>query len=306
MATRPTRRSSAHEEAVARRLALLGAELAAVRGQDRAPLTGPDTDPDTHTRIRPGRDEPVGWAESSWDGSGEVDVGEVPLPGRHSSRRPSALASVLPLGVRGRLALGPAQLAVVALLVVVGLVATAWWLLRGRPTEVAVPTQPVPASTLVDLGSSGAPSADPTATSSTVTVDVAGKVRRPGIAVLRTGDRVVDALEAAGGARPGVDLTDLNLARVLVDGEQILVGVQPPAGVAASVPGGTSPVTTLVNLNTADQVALESLPEVGPVTAQAILAWRTDNGAFTAVDQLLDVDGIGEATLAKLTPFVTL
>ena len=93
---------------------------------------------------------------------------------------------------------------------------------------------------------------------------------------------------------------------MLVDGEQILVGVQPPAGVAAGVPGGTSPVATLVNLNTADQVALESLPEVGPVTAQAILAWRTDNGAFTAVDQLLDVDGIGEATLAKLTPFVTL
>jgi competence protein ComEA len=310
MATRPPRRSSAHEEAVARRLALLGAELAAVRGEDRAPLTGPDTstDPhtDTHTRIRPGR-ERVGWAESSWDEAVETpDVGEVPLPGRHSSRRPSALASVLPRGVRGRLALGPSQLAVVALLVVVGLVATGWWLLRSRPSEVAVPTQPVPARTLVDLGSPGGPSAGATTTSSTVTVDVAGRVRRPGIAVLRTGDRVVDALEAAGGARAGVDLTGLNLARVLVDGEQILVGVQPPAGVAASVPGGTSPVATLVNLNTADQVALESLPEVGPVTAQAILAWRTDNGAFTAVDQLLDVDGIGEATLAKLTPFVTL
>ena len=310
MATRPTRRSSAHEEAVARRLALLGAELAAVRGEDRAPPTDPDTYPgtypDTHTRIRPGR-EPAGWADSSWDASGEApDAGEVPLPGRHSSRRPSALASMLPLGVRGRLALGPAQLAVVALLVVVGLVVTAWWLLRGRPSEMAVPTQPVPASTLVDLGSSGEPSADPTATSSTVTVDVAGKVRRPGIAVLPTGDRVVDALKAAGGARAGVDLTGLNLARVLVDGEQILVGVPAPAGVAASVPGGTSPVATLVNLNTADQVALESLPEVGPVTAQAILTWRTENGAFTAVDQLLDVDGIGEATLAKLTPFVTL
>jgi len=293
MAGRPTRRSSAHEEAAARRLALLGAELAAVRGEDRAPLT----DPDTHTRIRPGR-EPAEWTEP--------DVAEVPLPGRHSSRRPSALASLMPSGVRGRLALGPAQLAVVALLVVVGLVAAGWWLLRGRPTELAVPTQPVPASTLVDVGLSGGPSAEATTPSSTVTVDVAGKVRRPGIAVLRTGDRVVDALKAAGGARPGVDLTGLNLARVLVDGEQILVGVQPPAGVAAGVPGGTSPVAALVNLNTADQVALESLPEVGPVTAQAILAWRTDNGAFTAVDQLLDVDGIGEATLAKLTPFVTL
>ena len=89
---------------------------------------------------------------------------------------------------------------------------------------------------------------------------------------------------------------------MLVDGEQILVGVTAARGVAAATSGTTSPVATLVNLNTADQVALESLPDVGPVTAQAILAWRTENGAFTAVDQLLDVDGIGEATLAKLTP----
>ena len=137
-------------------------------------------------------------------------------------------------------------------------------------------------------------------------MDVAGKVRRPGIAVLDTGSRVVDALEAAGGARAGVDLTDLNLARVLVDGEQILVGVAAPSGVAATMTGGTSPVSSLVNLNTADQVALESLPEVGPVTAQSILDWRTEHGAFTSVDQLLDVDGIGEVTLAKLAPYVTL
>ena len=117
---------------------------------------------------------------------------------------------------------------------------------------------------------------------------------------------IYDALEAAGGARSGVDLTSLNLARPVVDGEQILVGVAPVAGVAGTldspVPGGA----VLVNLNTADQVALESLPDVGPVTAQSILAWRSEHGAFTAVDQLLDVDGIGEVTLAKLTPYVTL
>ena len=124
--------------------------------------------------------------------------------------------------------------------------------------------------------------------------------------MLDAGSRVVDALEAAGGARAGVDLTDLNLARVLVDGEQILVGVAAPSGVAATMTGGTSPVSDLVNLNTADQVALESLPEVGPVTAQSILAWRTEHGAFTSVDQLLDVDGIGEVTLAELAPYVTL
>ncbi len=138
-------------------------------------------------------------------------------------------------------------------------------------------------------------------------VDVAGRVRRPGIAVLDAGSRVVDALEAAGGARRGVDLSSLNLARVLVDGEQILVGVDAPGGVAARVPpppGGVA-AAALVNLNTADQTQLEALPEVGPVTAQAIIGWRDAHGGFTAVDQLLDVDGIGEATLNQIAPLVT-
>ena len=94
---------------------------------------------------------------------------------------------------------------------------------------------------------------------------------------------MVDALRAAGGARPGVDLGGLNLAQVLTDGEQIVVGGparRPPVRRAAP-PG--HPSAGLVNLNTADQTALESLPEVGPVTAQAIIAWRTEHGGFTAV-----------------------
>jgi competence protein ComEA len=118
---------------------------------------------------------------------------------------------------------------------------------------------------------------------------------------------VIDALEAAGGARPGVDLTALNLARLLVDGEQIVVGIAAQTAVA----GATEPIapdaTTgpLVNLNTADQALLETLPDVGPVTAEAIVAWRTEHGGFTAIDELLEVDGIGDATLAELTPHVT-
>jgi competence protein ComEA len=268
MGSRPARRSAAHEAAVARRLELLGAELAGFRGDDES----------THTRVRPGR-VPA-----------PMVVPAVPVPGRHASR--------------GRLTLGPAQLAVVATLVLAGLVAGTWWLLGGRSAEVAVPPAPSATGDLVSLGPSEAASTGQ-ATGS-VTVDVAGRVRRPGIAVLDAGSRVVDALKAAGGARGGVDLTDLNLARVLVDGEQILVGVEPPAGVAAGVSGSTAPSANLVNLNTADQVALESLPEVGPVTAQSILTYRTEHGAFTSVDQLLDVDGIGEATLAQLTPYVTL
>ena len=147
--------------------------------------------------------------------------------------------------------------------------------------------------------------ADP-ATAGSVTVDVAGKVRRPGIAVLDPGSRVVDALKAAGGARGGVDLSGLNLARVLVDGEQILVGEPAPVGLAASaVPSAGAPGGPLVNLNTASEAELEALPEVGPVTAQAILAWRTEHGGFTSVDELLEVDGIGDATLGQLAPYVT-
>jgi competence protein ComEA len=276
MGSRP-RRSAAHEQAVARRLELLGAELAGFRG-----TAAPTEDPEElgHTRVRPGREAYIA-----------PQPRVVPTPGRHASR--------------GRLALGPAQLAVVGALVLAALVAGAWWLLGGRSVEVAAPPAPAP-SDLVSPAETGAPTASAEAAGGTVTVDVAGKVRRPGIAVLDSGSRVVDALKAAGGARVGVDLTGLNLARVLVDGEQIVVGEDPPTGVAAGVSGSTTPSTSMVNLNTADQVALESLPEVGPVTAQAILAYRSEHGAFTSVDQLLDVDGIGEATLAQITPYVTL
>jgi competence protein ComEA len=119
---------------------------------------------------------------------------------------------------------------------------------------------------------------------------------------------VVDALEAAGGPRPGVDLTGLNLARVLVDGEQVVVGVAAPSGAAAdAVPpsGGPSGPATLVNLNTATEAELDNLPDVGPVTAASILQWRDQHGGFTSVDELLEVDGIGEVTLGKLAPYVT-
>ncbi|UUZ58485.1 ComEA family DNA-binding protein [Nocardioides sp. B-3] len=98
------------------------------------------------------------------------------------------------------------------------------------------------------------------------------------------------------------------LARPLVDGEQIPVGVPVPTGVVGSLgatpgPGQAGP---LVNLNSADLAALETLPGVGPVTAGAIVAWRTEHGGFTAVEELLEVDGIGDATLAEIAPHVTI
>jgi competence protein ComEA len=202
---------------------------------------------------------------------------------------------------------------VVAVLAVAGLALTCWWLVRGAGHEVAAPTAlttPHAALATPDAGGPGAVAAGtgPSAGGKArVVVDVTGKVRHPGIAVLHQGARVVDALRAAGGVRPGVDLGGLNLARVLADGEQVVVGRPTAAGPvpsASSVSG--TPVTSLVDLNTADETTLESLPEVGPVTAQAIIAWRGQHGGFSSVDQLLDVDGIGDATLAKLTPYVTI
>jgi competence protein ComEA len=224
---------------------------------------------------------------------------------------------VLPPTLRGRVALGPAQVAVLAVLVALGLAVACWWVVRGGAEAVVAPVVPTPAAVLVSPagtpsgGTGGAPVVDAGATpvagtGGSVTVDVAGKVRHPGIAVLDAGSRVVDALEAAGGARPGVDLSGLNLARVLVDGEQVVVGVPAPAdpvASAASSPG--APPGPLVNLNTATQPELEALPEVGPVTAQSILGWRSEHGGFTSVDELLEVDGFGDATLDQLAPYVT-
>jgi competence protein ComEA len=138
----------------------------------------------------------------------------------------------------------------------------------------------------------------------TVVVDVAGLVHRPGIVELSAGSRVVDALRAAGGAKRHADLIGLNLARPLVDGEQVVVGVDVPVpGSATSAPtSGLAPVS--INLNTATTEELETLPGIGPVTAAAILQWRDEHGGFTTVDELLEVSGIGPATMADIEPLV--
>jgi competence protein ComEA len=128
------------------------------------------------------------------------------------------------------------------------------------------------------------------------------------VVTLPAGSRVLDALHAAGGARrPRRDLDALNLARVLTDGEQIVVGAAGPAApVAASAAAGQPAGGSLVDINTATAEQLEALPDVGPVTAQKIIEWRTAHGSFTSVDELMEVDGIGEKTLADMAPYVTL
>jgi competence protein ComEA len=132
---------------------------------------------------------------------------------------------------------------------------------------------------------------------------------------LAPGARVGDAVTAAGGATKAADLAAVNLARLVVDGEQIRVpkpGEAMPAAPGAPAPGGGQaggPVARAggqVSLNSADLAALDSLPGVGPVLAQRILDWRAEHGRFTSVDELGEVSGIGEKLLAQLRPKVTL
>jgi competence protein ComEA len=165
-----------------------------------------------------------------------------------------------------------------------------------------------PASELLDV--SVTPALPPSATAEPVpdvVVHVVGRVRRPGVVVLPAGSRVVDALSAAGGSRPGTSLTSVNLARVLVDGEQVRVGLPPDPALQAAEPppgpgggpAGSAPVTP-IDLNQADLAALDTLPGIGPVLAQRIVDWREQNGPFASVDQLLEVSGIGPSVLADL------
>lgn len=157
-----------------------------------------------------------------------------------------------------------------------------------------------------------------------VYVHVVGRVRSPGVVTVPAGARVEQAIEGAGGARSGADLSQVNLARPVVDGEQVVVpregataapaataatgaaGAPPAPGGAsgASAPGGGG-VVAPVDLNAADQATLESLPGVGPVLAARIIEWRTTNGRFTTVEELDEVSGIGEKLYAQISPKVT-
>lgn len=132
-------------------------------------------------------------------------------------------------------------------------------------------------------------------------VHILGAVERPGLYELREGDRAIDAVAAAGGFLDTADQTQLNLARVVVDGEQIVVPVLGEAPVAT--PGETA--SGKVNINTADEAALDVLPRVGPAMAARIIAWREANGRFTAVEDLLNVAGIGDKTFEELRDLVT-
>lgn len=221
----------------------------------------------------------------------------------------------------GRAALvGPgfirAHVTVVTVLVLLGLVGAGWALFRARPVAVTAPGAAVPVSTVAPGAPGGPASATAAATPgpAQIVVHVVGAVRRPGLVELADGARVQDALDAAGGltrdARPG----RLNLAQLLADGQQMVIGTArnpgsevrdqaaPPAATAGSSAGPRG--TAVLDLNRAGPTELEQLPGVGPVTAAAIVAWRTQHGRFSTVAELQQVDGIGPKTYAQIAPHV--
>lgn len=231
----------------------------------------------------------------------------IAAPGRRPGRLAASAARWLPTSWQGA-RLDPGRPGALALLITAAVAAVlaavgVWW---EAPRAEPVPSLPA----MVDA--TGAPSgaaappgpAPTTGPASPLVVAVAGRVARPGLVQVPVGARVADVLAAAGGPLPGTDLAGVNLARKVSDGEQVAVGVPGATDAAAPPPtapgpGGAAPGGPL-DLNAATVEQLDALPGVGPVTAQRIVEWRTRNGRFASVDQLREVEGIGERRLGQL------
>jgi competence protein ComEA len=183
------------------------------------------------------------------------------------------------------------QILTVAALLVVALVLGSRFLLRsGSAAPAASPA--VPAETT------------PAAPAPRLFVDVVGAVRRPGLYRLSQGARIADALERAGGATGKADLEQVNLAAPLADGEQVVVPRRLASSAQAPAASGSPGTAGPVHLSTATLEQLDALPGVGPVTAQKILDYRAQHGAFTSVDELDAIPGIGPAHLDQLRGLV--
>jgi competence protein ComEA len=218
------------------------------------------------------------------------------------------VADRLPLWAASRFALSPARVLGVAVGVVGVALATILFLHhRSAGDAVAYPTSVgSPAMAVADPQ----PSVDPADAAGSIVVDVGGRVRKPGLVTLPAGARVADALAAAGGPLHRREVATLDLAARVTDGQLLLVGVPAAASDAGSsgddpggdASGGTPPI---VDLDSATLDELETLPGVGPVTAQKIIDWRSAHSGFTTVAQLQQVPGIGPARYAELSPLVT-
>ncbi len=149
-------------------------------------------------------------------------------------------------------------------------------------------------------GSTSTSAAPPPPTAGPLLVHVVGAVTHPGVYELATGARARDAVTAAGGATRRAVLEGLNLAAPVADGEQVVVPVKGQASHAPATPSRPA----IVRLNQADEAALDTLPGVGPATAQRIIAWRDEHGPFGSVEDLLDVPGIGESKLGAMRELI--
>jgi competence protein ComEA len=193
-----------------------------------------------------------------------------------------------------------AAVAAVALVIVGSL-----WYGRSRSSPVAL--QPLPAAGAARGAALPSPSPSP----ATLVVDVTGLVHHPGVYEFHQGDRVIDAIRRAGGARRGADLTSINPAALLTDAEQIVVGRSGGTGPVSAIgsgggsAGGASGAGAIVNINTATLDQLETLPGIGPSLGQRIIDYRTQHGPFRSVNDLLNVSGIGEKRLADMKSQVT-
>jgi competence protein ComEA len=184
---------------------------------------------------------------------------------------------------------------IVVLVVVLG--GAGLWYARSLPKPVTIAAEAP--------GAGGAASASPSPVP-TLIVDVAGAVRRPGVYEFAEGERVIDAIERAGGPRPKADLGLLNLAAPLTDGTQVLVPVAGPPGAVPATGGEPgSSADGLININSASETELETLSGIGEVLAATIVEYREQNGPFASVDDLEDVSGIGPATLEEIRDQVT-
>ncbi|MCX4778346.1 ComEA family DNA-binding protein [Streptomyces sp. NBC_01264] len=254
-------------------------------------VAGPEapTLPDPSARPRP-----AVRSEVPARGGAEVPPEERAVPG--GALRWLALRERLPVWLHTRCGVEPRTVAAVSVVLVVALGFAVQQYGAARPRPVTAPAVVAPAAAAVPAPTAvrAGPGAGP------VLVDVSGKVREPGVRKLPPGSRVEDALAAAGGVRPGTDTTGLNRARVLLDGEQVMVGA--PAPPPPTGRGG--PASGPLSLGTATAEQLDGLPGVGPVLAQHIVDFRTVRGGFRSVEELRQVNGIGERRFADLRELV--